>query len=52
VEEIIIMAFRESIADWKAKKFPKGKHTCRMRPEEAERFKDMLCKNHFKAEGT
>jgi hypothetical protein len=45
------MSFRESIADWKVKKFPKEKPTYWMRPEEAERFKDVPRKNHFKTEG-
>ncbi len=42
--EIMVKAFREYIDDVKTKKFPEEKHTYRMPPEEAARFKEMLSK--------
>lgn len=49
--EIMVQAFSEYIADVRAKRFPEEKHTYKMPPEEAERFKHMLHKSRLKRAG-
>lgn len=50
--EIMVKAFGEYIADVKARRFPEERHTYRMPPEEAERFKEMLHRSRLNTAGT